>query len=87
VLDLWVIESAIPGYRMRVGIDERPGTENAEPMLLGPREGFDLDGYYAAAFLVGFEADFGAAFLLALLFSFAANSCLTVAEMASTSTL
>jgi len=42
---------------------------------------------YAAAFFVGFDAGFGAAFLLVFPFSFAANSCLTVAEMASTSTL
>ncbi len=44
-------------------------------------------GLYAAAFFAAFDADFGVAFLLAFPFSFAANSCLTVAEIASTSTL
>jgi hypothetical protein len=72
---------------MRVGIDERPGIENAEPMLLAPRKGFELVGRYAAAFFAGFDADCGAALWLALPFSFTANSCLTAAEMASTSTL
>ena len=51
------------------------------------RERLPVGRGYAAAFFVGFDAGFGAAFLLAFPFSFAANSCLTVAEMASTSTL
>ena len=42
---------------------------------------------YAAAFFTDFDADLGEGFFVALAFSFAANSCLTVAEMASTSTL
>jgi len=41
-----------------------------------------LNGCYAAVFFVGFDADVDVAFLLAFPFSFAANSCLTVAEMA-----
>ncbi len=63
------------------------GHKNAEPVLLAPRGTFLLVGDYAAAFFADFDADLGAIFLLAFPFSFAANSCLTVAEMASTSTL
>lgn len=56
--------------------------------IAGPAQGFDLVWrLYAAAFFAGFGPDFGVAFLPAFPLSFAANSCLTVAEMASTSTL
>jgi hypothetical protein len=53
---------AIPGHRMRVGIDVRPGTENAEPMLLAPQEGFERFGYYAATRFAGFDVDFSETF-------------------------
>lgn len=42
---------------------------------------------YAAVFLTDFDCGLGAAFLILLDFSFAANSCLTFAAMASVSTL
>ena len=77
--------------RLRRGIGQ--GRANGQPdtemrsRSCWLRERFRLVGGYAAAFFAGFDADLGAAFLLVLPFSFAANSCLTVAEMASTSTL
>jgi hypothetical protein len=52
--------------------------------------GFDLVDY-AAAFLIGllgaFVGGLGDAFFSAVAFSFAANSCLTLAVIAATSTL
>jgi hypothetical protein len=72
----------------RVGVGTRAtGIGNAEPVLLAPHRVSIWSGVYAAAFFAGFDAGFGAGFLVALAFSFAANSCLTVAEIASTSTL
>lgn len=88
------------GWRCRPGArrghltgwaDGQPNMKNAEPVLLAPLKVLLVDRYAAtdffAAFGCGVAAVFGVAFFAALPFSFAANSCLTVAEMASTSTL
>ncbi len=80
------VVSRVRGHRVRAG-KRAPDTKNAEPVLLAPRKIPRCLGFYAAAFFAGFDADFGAGFFVPLAFSFAANSCLTVAEMASTSTL
>jgi hypothetical protein len=53
--------------------------------LAGSAQVFELVLRYAAAFFVIFDADFDVGFLVVFAFSFAANSCVTVAEMASTS--
>ena len=81
---------ARPGHRTEWA-DGQPNMKNAEPVLLAPLRVLLVDRYAAtdffAAFGCGFDAGFGAVLFAALPFSFAANSCLTVAEMASTSTL
>lgn len=84
----WVGRRYRPGF---VGASDKggyraAGHENAEP-LAGSAKGFLSLAGYAAAFFVDFAAGLGAGILLAFPFSFAANSCLTVAEIASTSTL
>lgn len=66
--------------------DGRSGPKNAEPSEFRLRTGIEL-AVYAAAFLLVFTLGFGAAFFTSLAFSFAANSCLTLAAMASVSTL
>ena len=81
---------ALPGHRIRAG-GRAAEQRNAEPVLLAPQRVLLVDRYAArdffAAFSRCFAAVFGVAFFAALPFSFAANSCLTLAEMASTSTL
>ena len=78
------------GHRTRAG-RRAAGMKNAEPVLLAPLSCCWVDGYAATGFLAtfgcGLAAAFGVAVFAALPFSFAANSCLTIAEMASTSTL
>ena len=71
--------------------DGQPNMKNAEPVLLAPLRVLLVDCYAATDFFSAFgcclAAVFGAAVFGAFPFSFAANSCLTLAEMASTSTL
>ena len=62
-------------------------TQKCGAGLAGSANGFKLVDGYAAAFFVAFVCDLGAGFFVVFAFSFAANSCLTCAEMASTSTL
>ena len=64
------------------------GQKNAEPFA-GSAMGFGgMEGYAAAAaFWVRLGAGLGAAFFVSLALSFAANSCLTFAVIAATSTL
>jgi len=83
-------ESDLPqtaGARARVG---RAGQKYAEPDRSSSAMGFDL-GDYAAAFLIGllgaFVGGLGVAFFSVWAFSLAANSCLTLAVIAATSTL
>jgi len=78
-----------PRHRRGIGQGRANGQSDTEMRSRSCwlREKLPVGRGYAAAFFVGFDDDLGAAFLLALPFSFAANSCLTVAEMASTSTL
>jgi hypothetical protein len=62
----------------------------AEPALLAPQSvllgwGYAAAGFFAA-FGCGFAAGFGTAFCAVFALSFVANSLLTVAEMAATST-
>ena len=68
------------------------GTKKCGADWLAPRRVFRwIELQAAVAFFADFDwafvGGFGVAFLVDLAFSFAANSCLTVAEMASTSTL
>ncbi len=83
-------ESDLPhtaGARARVG---RAGQKYAEPDRSSSAMGFD-SGDYAAAFLIAllgaFVGGLGVAFFSVLAFSLAANSCLTLAVIAATSTL
>ena len=78
-------------HRIRVG-RRASKQENARGLWLQtPRQYFRwIDDYAAADFLAAFGSlagDFGAAFFSAFVLSFAANSCLTLAAMASVSTL
>ena len=70
--------------------DGQPEKMKAEPVLLAPHS-VRLIGGYAATFLAVFDCafagGFGAAFFAVLAFSFSANSCLTLAAIASVSTL
>ncbi len=88
------------GTGRRVGGESRPGslgasqeggqTANSSKICgadhAGSAQGCELVECYAATFFVDFDADLVVGFLVVFAFSFAANSCLTVAEMASTST-
>ena len=55
--------------------------------LAGSANGFKLVDDYAATFFTALVCDLGVGFFAFFALSFAANSCLTVAEMASTSIL
>lgn len=64
----------------------KTGKRNGPAGETGPMSGMD-SGYAASVFFAALTAGLGAAFLTGLAFSFAANSCLTLAVRASVSTL
>lgn len=71
--------------------DGQPDKKKAEPVLSAPHSDLGWVGGYAAAFFVAFgcalAGGLGAAFFTVLAFSFSENSCLTLAAIASVSTL
>jgi hypothetical protein len=84
----WVEDAAPVLFRgFKKGGQTASNTKKCGAGLAGSANGFMLVDGYAATFFVALVCDLGVGFFAFFALSFAANSCLTVAEMASTSTL
>lgn len=85
----WVGGRCRPGF---AGASDKGGqtgsrTQKCGAVLAGSAKRVPVGMGYTAAFFVGFDADLVVALFAVLALSFAANSCLTLAVIAATSTL